>query len=285
MLELFGAKYFSKLDLRQGYYQVRMKEDDVEKTGFSHSPWAFEFLVMPFGLTNAPSTFQSLMNEVFQLHLRKFLLVFFDDILMYSRTWVEHIYHLRLVFKLLSDHHLSLNQSKCSFAQTKIAYLGHLITAHRVTADSSKFSAMTEWPKRTTFKGLRGFLGLTGYYRKFVESYGSIAEPLTAMLRKNSFIWTDKSTQAFEKLKVAMTTTPVLAFLDFSQPFVIECDASDLGIGAVLLQNKRPIAFFSRVLARRHQPLPAYEKELIGLVKAIRHWGSYLWGATLHSSF
>lgn len=111
-----------------------------------------------------------------------------------------------------------------------------------------------------------------------MENYGSIAEPLTAMLRKNSFIWTDQSTEAFEKLKVAMTTTPVLALPDFSQPFVIECDASDLGIGAVLLQNKQPIAFFSRVLARRHQPLPAYEKELIGLVKAIRHWRSYLWG-------
>ncbi|XP_015168562.1 uncharacterized protein [Solanum tuberosum] len=276
--ELFGAKYFSKLDLRQGYYQVRMKEDDVEKTGFRTHHGHFEFLVMPFGLTNAPSTFQSLVKEVFQLHLRKFILVFFDDILVYSRTWVEHMYHLRLVFKLLSDHHLFLKQSKCSFAQTEIAYLGHLITADGVSADSSKISAMTEWSKPTTLKGLRGFLGLTGYYRKFVENYGSIAEPLTAMLRKNSFIWTDQSTQAFKKLKVAMTTTPVLALPDFSQPFVIECDASDLGIGAVLLQNKQPIAFFSRVLARRHQPLPAYEKELIGLVKAIRQWRSYLWG-------
>lgn len=276
--ELGGARYFTKLDLVAGYYQVRMFLQDIKKTAFRTHHGHFEFLVMPFGLTNAPSTFQALMNEVFQPYLRKFVLVFFDDILVYSRTWIEHLHHLRIVFEVLQNQQLFLKKSKCAFAQSQIEYLGHVISSEGVHADPSKIQAMLSWPQPKTVRGLRGFLGLTGYYRKFVHNYGLIAAPLTNMLRHKSFQWTDEAVQAFNKLKELMTTTPVLALPDFAQPFIVECDASDSGIGAVLLQNGRPVAYFSRMMAARHRSLPAYEKELIGLVKAVKHWHSYLWG-------
>lgn len=143
--ELYGAQYFSKLDLRCGYFQVRMHEEDIEKTAFHTHHGHFEFLVMPFGLTNSPSTFQSLMNEVFADYLRKLILVFFDDILIYSRTWLEHLSHLRIVFQLLVRHQLFLKQSKCAFAQSQIAYLGHMVTANGVKVDYSKISAIMDW--------------------------------------------------------------------------------------------------------------------------------------------
>jgi len=276
--ELHGAKYFTKLDLRSGYHQIRMYPTDIEKTAFRTHHGHFEFLVMPFGLTNAPSTFQALMNEVFQLHLRKFILVFFDDILVYSHSWTDHLAHLQLVFDILAIHQLFLKRSKCCIAQRQVSYLGHIISREGVAIDNSKITAMIDWPKPTTVKGLQGFLGLTGYYRKFVQNYGNIAGPLTAMLRKDSFTWTDEATQAFEHLKIVMTSTPVLALPDFTTLFILGCDASDTGMGAVLQQNGQPIAYFSRPLASRYKSLPAYEKELIGLAKAVRHWRAYLWG-------
>ncbi|XP_058008100.1 uncharacterized protein LOC131182808 [Hevea brasiliensis] len=276
--ELGGAQFFTKLDLLAGYYQVAMYPPDIEKTAFRTHHGHFEFLVMPFGLSNAPSTFQSLMNEVFRDYLRKFVLVFFDDILVFSSSWAEHLQHLRQVFQQLAAHKLVLKKPKCSFAQLQVSYLGHIISQVGVQVDNSKISAITDWPQPTTPRGLRGFLGLTGYYRKFVYNYGSIAAPLTALLKKNSFQWTAAATQAFESLKKALTSTPILVLPNFDLLFVIECDASDTGIGAVLLQNNKPVAFFSRAMAVRHISLPAYEKELIGLVKAIRHWQSYLWG-------
>ncbi|XP_055960653.1 transposon Tf2-1 polyprotein [Mercurialis annua] len=276
--ELHGAIYFSKLDLRSGYHQVRMNPYDVEKTAFRTHHGHFEFLVMPFGLTNAPSTFQSLMNDVFQKYLRKFVLVFFDDILVYSQTWEDHLHHLRIVFSLLQQHQLFLKESKCSLAQTQISYLGHIISEKGVMADAEKIESMVRWPQPTTLKALRGFLGLTGYYRKFVQNYGLIAAPLTNMLRKNSFVWNRESLAAFDHLKRAMTTTPVLALPDFQQDFLVECDASEFGMGAVLQQGDRPIAYFSKPMAARHFKLPAYEKELIALAQAIRHWRPYLWG-------
>lgn len=163
-----------------------MREEDLEKMTFRTRYGHFEFLVMLFSLTNAPSTFQALMNKVFSSYLRKFILVFFDDILIYSRTWMEHVYHLKLVFELLSKHKLFLKKSKWSFAQTHIAYLGHIVLTQGVSVDASKILAMMEWLQRSTLKELRGFLGLTGYYRKFVHNYRVIAAPLISMLKKSS---------------------------------------------------------------------------------------------------
>ncbi|XP_031129124.1 uncharacterized protein LOC116030899 [Ipomoea triloba] len=181
---------------------------------------------MPFGLTNAPSTFQSLMNE---------------------------------------QHNLFLKRSKCVFEEDHVRYLGHIVHDHGVSIDADKVQVVADWPTPTSPTSLRGFLGLAGFYRRFIKGYGVLAAPLTNLLCKNAFDWSQEAAQAFEELKRALTTTPLLSLLDVSLPFVVECDASCSGIGAVLQQGLHPIAFFSKKLADRHLKLPAYERELIGL--------------------
>jgi hypothetical protein len=269
--------FFTKLDLRSGYHQVRMHPDDVHKMMFHTHHGHFEFLVMPFGLTNGLSTFQALMNEVLRPFVQRFVLVFFDDILIFSRTHAEHLQHIRAVFLRLRAHGLALKRSKCLFGEQRIHYLGHVIANDSVAMDADKVSAVQAWPLPKTIKALRGFLGLTGYYMKFVHGYSLIAAPLTALLKKDVFHWTAAATEAFEALKTALTTAPVLQLPNFDEPFIVDCDASGSGFGAVLHQDRNPIAFFSHQVAPQHAKLAAYERELIGLVKAIRHWRAYLW--------
>lgn len=276
--ELHGARFFTKLDLRSGYHQVHMNPADIKKTAFRTHDGLYEFLVMPFGLCNAPATFQALMNDVLRPFLRRFVLVFFDDILIYSSSLAEHLRHVRTVLTMLHQHRLFVKRSKCAFGVDSISYLGHIISATGVAMDPDKVRAVADWPTPRSARAVRGFLGLAGYYRKFVKEFGTIAALLTALLKKEGFAWTEASTAAFTTLKNAVTTAPVLALPDFSQPFVVECDASTYGFGAVLLQGQHPVAFFSRPVAPRHQSLAAYERELIGLVLAIRHWRPYLWG-------
>jgi hypothetical protein len=255
-----------------------MREQDIEKTAFRTHHGHFEFLVMPFGLTNAPSTFQSLMNDIFGSLLRKFVLVIFDDILIYSRSWDEHLQHLNEVLEILKVNHLYVRKEKCSFGQQRIKSLGHIIDRNGVAVDPEKIQAMLLWPKPHNLKALRGFLGLTGYYRKFIQHYGSLARPLTQLLKKDAFGWNEEAEESFLLLKEAMTQAPVLALPDFSQQFVIECDASGIGIGAVLMQGRRPIAYFSQALHGRNLVLSTYEKEMLALVTAIHKWRPYLLG-------
>ena len=231
---------------------------------------------MPFGLTNAPATFQCLMNTLFAEHIRKFVLVFMDDILVYSKNLDDHVKHLRIVLQLLQQHRLTAKMSKCSFAQHQLEYLGHIISDKGVSTDPDKTAVMLQWPVPTNFTELRGFLGLTGYYRKFVQYYGLLAKPLTCLLQHKQFEWTEHAQLAFDKLKQAMSTTPVLQLPDFTKQFELETDACAVGIGAVLLQQGHPIAYYSKALGPVNQKLSIHEKEFLAIIMSLDKWRSYL---------
>jgi hypothetical protein len=201
---------------------------------------------MSFGLTNAPATFQALMNEVLRPFLRWFVLVFFDDILVYSSSWAEHLRHLHLVFTKLQEQNLVVKRSKCAFGERTVGYLGHVISKDGIAMDAAKVQAVLDWPRPRSVRDVRRFLGLAGYYRRFIKNYGAIAEPLTHLLRKGAFQWSDKAIGVFHALQQALTTAPILQLPDFDQPFVVECDASGAGVGAVLHQGSGAIAYFSR---------------------------------------
>lgn len=274
--ELQGASFFSKVDLKSGYHQVRMHETDVYKTAFKTHFGHFEYLVMPFGLTNAPSTFQSLMNSIFKPLLRRSVLVFFDDILIYSSSWSEHLCHVQEVLKIMQQNSLHANLKKCSFGVSEIHYLGHIISAQGVRTEPAKLQAVTDWPAPTNLKQLRGFLGLTGYYRRFIQGYGQICRPLTNLLKKEAFKWDEAAAEAFQELKKKKIEPPVLALPNFKKPFLIETDASNQGMGAVLMQEGHPIAYVSKAFSKKNAMLSAYERELLAVVFAVQKWQHYL---------
>ncbi|GJU82174.1 retrotransposon-related protein [Tanacetum coccineum] len=198
--ELHGATIFTKLDLRSGHHQIRMSPVDVYKTAFRTHHGHYQFIVMPFGLTNAPATFQATMNQIFKPYLRKFVTVFFDDILIYSKSPAEHSKHLHIALASLQDNQFVINEKKCSFIKECIQYLGHIVSYDGVCMEPEKIQAILEWPLPTNAKGVRGFLGLSGYYRKFIRGYAMIASPLTDLLRKDAFRWSLEAEQAFRAL-------------------------------------------------------------------------------------
>ncbi|CAL2238354.1 unnamed protein product [Prunus armeniaca] len=264
--QLKGAKYFSKIDLRSGYHQLRVRDDDIPKTAFRTRYGHYEFLVMPFGLTNAPAAFTDLMNRVFRPYLYHFVIVFIDDILVYSRTLEGHKKHLRLILKTL---------------RRKVDFLGHVISAEGIYMDPRKVEAVVNWVQPTSVTEIRSFLGLAGYYRRFVEGFSSIATPLTQLTRKDvKFEWTEECEQSFQELKKRLTTAPVLALPDNSGNFVIYSDASLQGLGCVLMQHDRVIAYASRQLKKHEQNYPVHDLELAAVVFTLKIWRHYLYGET-----
>jgi hypothetical protein len=209
-----------------------LKAGEEFKTAFQTHAGHFEFVVMPFGLSGAPGTFQGAMNTTLAPLLRKCVLVFFDDILVYSKTYEEHVEHLAAVFELLQQEHWHIKLAKCHFAQRSIAYLGHVISEAGVSTDSAKIEAVLNWPSPANVKELRSFLGLAGYYRKFVKYFAVITKPLTELLKKGVlFVWTSEHEVSFAAIKQALCSAPVLALPDFTKPFCIKTDACKTGVG------------------------------------------------------
>ncbi|XP_073354821.1 uncharacterized protein [Aegilops tauschii subsp. strangulata] len=275
--ELAGSKWFSKLDLRAGYHQIRLVPEDEHKTAFRTHLGHFQFRVMPYGLAYALATFQGVVDTVLKPVLRHGVLAFMDDILIHSEELEEHRQLLKRVLQLLAEKDLKAKMSKCTFSQQEISYLGHVISDKGVAIDKSKIQVVQEWPQPQNVKELRGFFGLAGYYRKFVRFFGVLSKPLTEMLKKGViFIWTPTAEAAFSALKQALVQAPVLALPDFRKQFVVETDASATGIGAVLMQGGHPVAYLSKALAPRNLGLSAYEKECLALLLAIDHWRPYL---------
>jgi hypothetical protein len=277
--QLQGAAVFSKIDLRSGYYQLRVKPDDVPKTAFRTRYGHFEFLVMPFGLTNAPAVFMDLMNRVFQPYLDRFVIVFIDDILIYSRNREEHADHLRTVLQILRERQLYAKLDKCDFWLTQVHFLGHVVSKDGLAVDPSKVEAVLRWERPRNATEVRSFLGLAGYYRRFIENFAKIASPLTKLTRKAiRFVWSDACEESFQELKKRLTTAPVLALPDELGGFVIYSDASLIGLGCVLMQRGRVIAYGSRQLKPHEGNYPVHDLELAAVIFALKLWRHYLYG-------
>ncbi|KAJ9535693.1 hypothetical protein OSB04_un001154 [Centaurea solstitialis] len=261
--QLQGASFFSKIDLRSGYHQLKVSEGDVPKTAFRTRYGHFEFLFMPFGLTNAPAAFMDLMNQVCKPFLDKCVIVFIDDVLVYSRSEAEHEEHLRAILELLKREKLYAKFSNDG-----------------IKVDPAKVEAIKGWEPPKTPSEVRSFLGLAGYYRKFIQDFSCLATPLTKLTRKNEkFVWEKAQEAAFEALKDKLCKAPVLSLPDGVDGFVIFCDASNLGLGCVLMQKGKVIAYASRQLKNHERNYPTHDLELAAVVFALKLWRHYLYGA------
>jgi hypothetical protein len=282
--QLCGARYFSKLDLQSGYHQIRVKPADIPKTAFRTKYGHYEWLVMPFGLTNAPATFQALMNAVLRPYLDKFVVVYLDDILVYSATEEEHKQHVALVLQTLREHNLFAKASKCEFGKTALSFLGHVIGVDGIGMDPEKVKAIVSWPTPRNVTQLQSFLGLANYYRRFVKGYSGIAAPLTALCtpKTTGWPWSDDHQAAFEALKAALSSAPVIQAPDMAEPFTVTTDAPNFAVGAVLTQGQHPgvrtIAFESRKLTPAERNYPVHDREMLAVVYALRKWRHYLLG-------
>ncbi|KAJ0921089.1 putative nucleotidyltransferase, Ribonuclease H [Helianthus annuus] len=277
--QLQGASYFSKIDLRSGYHQLKVKDEDVHKTAFRTRYGHFEFLVMPFGLTNAPAAFMDLMNRVCKPYLDKFVIVFIDDILIYSKSQADHEKHLRCILKLLHQEKLYAKFSKCDFWLREVRFLGHVVSERGIQVDPAKVEAVMNWQEPKTPTEIRSFLGLAGYYRRFIENFLRIAAPLTSLTRKKiKFDWGPKQQEAFDILKQKLSNAPVLTLPDGMEEFVVYCDASHTGMGCVLMQRGKVIAYASRQLKVHEKNYTTHDLELGAVVFALKLWTHYLYG-------
>ena len=278
---LYGSKIFSKIDLRSGYHQIQIKKLDIVKTGFRSCLGHYEYVVMSFGLTNASATFMTLMNSIFCDYLGKFVLVFIDDILIYSKNEEEHKQHLKQVFEILREHKLYAKLSKCVFFTSRVEFLGHVISDEGVSVDPRKVTAVAEWPIPKDKTEVRSFLGLASYYRRFVKGFSKIVAPMTNLLKGKSNVidWTPECDSSFQTLKSMLIQTHVLTIMDPLKGNIVLCtDASDLAIGAVLMQDKKIIAYESRKLNSAELNYRIHKKELLAVIHSLKVWRRCLLG-------
>ncbi|KAK3541689.1 hypothetical protein QTP86_000757 [Hemibagrus guttatus] len=284
---LRGATIFTKLDLRSAYNLIRIREGDEWKTAFVTPTGHYEYLVMPYGLANAPSVFQDFMHTVLREFLHKCALVYIDDILIYSRSLAEHRQHVREVLQRLREYQLFLKAEKCAFHQSSVHFLGYILDRSGVRMDERKVAAVRDWPPPTTIKELQRFLGFANFYRRFIRGYSSITSPLTSLLRNKpkSLAWNPAASQAFDTLKTAFTTAPLLVHPNPELPFIVEVDASTTGVGAVLSQQQgkppvlHPCAFFSKKLSPAEANYDIGNRELLAIKLALEEWRHWLEGA------
>ena len=280
---LGNAKYFTSLDLASGYWQVEMNESDKEKTAFVTKQGIFEFNVMPFGLTNAPATFQRLMDRILYDIKDKYVLVYLDDINIYSTTFEEHMQHLQEVMERFRQANLKLNLEKCQFCKKELAFLGHVINANGIQPDPGKVDKVKNFPIPTNITELRGFIGLASYYRRFIQDFATIVAPMNNLLRKDiPYIWNENCQSSFEILKEKLTTAPILAYPDFTKQFLLYTDASYKGLGAVLAQeddngNEHVIAYASRSLVGAEYNYAPTEIECLATVWAMKYFRPYIY--------
>ena len=277
---------FTKLDLRSAYNLIRIREGDEWKTAFITPSGHYEYCVMPFGLANAPSVFQGFMDDVFREYLNRFVIVYIDDILIYSRNETEHIQHVSQVLKKLREHHLYAKGEKCEFHQDRMKFLGYYISPAGISMDEGKVSAITTWPQPKTVKELQRFLGFANFYRRFIRGYSQITAPLTTLLqgKPKSLPWNPEAAAAFALLKSAFGTAPILTLPDSEVPFLVEVDASKTGAGAVLSQRSgspsrlHPCAF-SRKFSPAELNYDVGNRELLAVKLALEEWRHWLEGA------
>ena len=295
LLDKLGrSQYFTKLDLASGYHQIAMKAEDVHKTAFRTTQGHYEFLVMPFGLTNAPATFQRLMNKIFKRELGQFVCVYLDDILVFSSSLEDHVKHVRVALERLLQAQLYGRLHKCEFFKHSVEYLGFEVSSTGIKASVDKVKIVQDWPEPQNVHDVRSFLGLVNYYRRFIRDYSQIAKPLTDLTKdKVKFKWAEDQVAAFNKLKFALTTAPILRLPNFENEFILTTDASSASVGAVIEQDfgrgLQPLAYDSKKLNATESRYSAYERELLGMIYAIGKWRHYLEGChfiirTDHSS-
>ena len=284
--QLRGARYFTKLDVRWGYNNVRIKKGDEWKAAFRTNRGLFEPLVMFFGLTNSPATFQTMMNEIFQdLVMEGVVSIYLDDILVFTKTLAEHRRITRLVLERLRQHHLYLKPEKCEFERTQIEYLGLIISEGRVEMDPVKIEAVSMWPTPTNKKEVQSFLGFTNFYRRFIRDFSHHGRPLFDLTGSADWRWGEEQQKAFQKLKDAITSRPVLILPDENRPFRVEADSSDFATGAVLSQQSaedgkwHPVAFFSKSLDSVQRNYEIYDKEMLAIIRSLTEWRHFLEGA------
>ena len=283
LLEQFRtSRWFSTMDLASGYWQIEMKEEDKQKTAFTCCYGLYEFNVMPFGLKNAPPTFQRLMIELFRKQLDEFVVVYIDDILVYSKTFEDHMKHLKIVFGILQKANLMIKLKKCKFCEQNIEFLGHIVGKDGLKPEPGKIDKVKELKAPTNVKGVRSILGLYSYYRKFIKNFSKIAKPLNQLLKKDEkFQWTEEHQKAFEILKQKLIEYPILQYPNFEKEFILITDASGIGLGAILSQLNKDgkeivIAYASRSLRGAEVNYPITELECLAVFWAIQYFHKYL---------